>query len=82
MVRPRTWNEGSLMCDRLLDAKAVAELLGCSARQVWKLLASGRLPQSVRLGRSVKWRESDVQRFIGVGCDMNRFDRQSVGAAG
>jgi len=61
------------MCDRLLDVKTVAELLGCSARQVWKLRASGRLPEAVRLGRSVKWRQSDVQRFIECGCDMRQF---------
>ena len=63
------------MCDKLINAKAVAKLLNCSARQVWKLLAGGRLPAAVRLGRSVKWRESDVQRFIAVGCDMDALRR-------
>ena len=62
------------MCDRLLSAKGVAERLNCSARQVWKLLASGRLPAAVRLGRSVKWRQSDIAEFIDAGCDMRTFD--------
>lgn len=65
--------------DKLLSVKEVAERLGCSSRQCWKLLASGRLPEVVRLGRSVKWRDSDVQRFIAVGCDMRRFERDGVG---
>ena len=66
--------EGIAMSDdQLIDVKGVAKLLNCSSRQVWKLLASGRMPDAVRLGRSVKWRRSDIQRFIDVGCNMRAF---------
>ena len=59
--------------DQLLAVKTVADRLAVSARQVWKLLASGRLPQPIRLGRSVRWRQSDLDKFVRVGCDMTRF---------
>jgi excisionase family DNA binding protein len=43
-----------------LSAAEVAELLGISRRHVWKLLASGRLPEPIRLGRSVRWLRDDL----------------------
>ncbi len=72
------------MTDKLIDVKGVAERLGVSARQVWKLAAAGRLPAPVRLGRSVRWRESDIADFIRVGCDMQALDaaQQRVSHAG
>ena len=62
------------MPDKLLRVLEVADRLGVSGRQVWKLAASGRLPGPVRLGRSVRWRATDIQRFIEVGCDMQAFE--------
>jgi len=61
------------MDDRLLSVKVVAGMLDCSSRQVWKLLASGRLPRPLRLGRSVKWKSNDIARFIAAECDMRAF---------
>lgn len=69
--------------DRLLRVQEVAQRLGVSARQCWKLLASGRLPQPVRLGRSVRWRESDISAFIAAGCpDLETFEAAGKGRAG
>jgi len=53
--------------DRLIDVQAVAGLLSLSARSVWKLHAAGRLPSAMRVGRAVRWRLGDVQRFIANG---------------
>ena len=64
------------MHDELINAKEVADMLNCSTRQVWKLMASGRLPQCLRLGRSVKWRLSDIQMFIRIGCNMAAFQSE------
>lgn len=43
-----------------LSVRDVAELLGISTRHCWKLAASGRLPQPIRLGRSVRWIYTDI----------------------
>ena len=51
-----------------LAATEVAELLGISARHVWKLHASGQLPQPVRLGRSVRWNRVELVRWLEAGC--------------
>jgi mRNA interferase RelE/StbE len=53
--------------DRLLSVRDVAARLRVSTRQVWKLASWGRLPKPVRLGRSVRWRESDIRRFVARG---------------
>lgn len=64
--------------DRLIDARAVARLLDMSDRSIWKLSASAKLPAVVRVGRSVKWRLSDIQRFIEVGCNIDVFREQQT----
>lgn len=65
----------------LLTVQEVAEALKVSARQVWKLTASGRLPQPVRLGRSVRWRAADLATFVAGGCDMQKFNAGYAGGA-
>ena len=52
----------------LMTVKDVAARLKISARQVWKLRASGRLPESLRVSRSVRWREVDITRWVELGC--------------
>ena len=72
--------------DRLLTVKLVAERLGISQRQVWKLTASWKLPAPVRVARSVRWRESDIAEYIRLGCPSREvFEagrRQGVSANG
>ena len=50
--------------DRLLRAAQVAEALGVSVRQVWKLRAQGSLPAPIKVGNSTRWRASEIQRWI------------------
>ncbi len=57
--------EETVLPGRLLTAKQVAELLGCSLGNVYGLLESGQLPR-VRIGRQKGYRiaESDLSIFI------------------
>jgi excisionase family DNA binding protein len=52
--------------DALLKAPAVAAQLAVSRRTIERLAAAGVLP-AVRLGRAVRYRESDVARVIKIG---------------
>ncbi len=65
----------------LLTVREVAKTLKVSARQIWKLHSSGRLPAAVRLARSCRWREADISRFIDAGCDMREFEAQAMAGA-
>jgi excisionase family DNA binding protein len=49
----------------LLTAEQVANLLGTSKRQVWRLESAGRIPKPVRLGgRLVRWRWTELVEFV------------------
>lgn len=52
--------------DRLLSARDAAAILGICTRQIWKLRATGALP-ATRIGRSTRFRMSDLQRLVKEG---------------
>ena len=52
----------------LMDVTAVAKLLGCSVRHVYRLADTGRMPMPLRLGRLVRWRRDDLVKWISAGC--------------
>lgn len=63
---------------QLLTAERVAEWLQISTRSVWRLLSSGKLLRPVRLGGNVRWRASELKRWIEAGCPaMKEWDRMS-----
>lgn len=49
---------------KLLDASAVAAMLSVSRSTVYKCAARGQLPESVKIGRRVRWRETDILEMI------------------
>ncbi|MFO0901088.1 MAG: helix-turn-helix domain-containing protein [Pirellulales bacterium] len=49
---------------RLLTAEEFGDRIGLSAQSVRQMGKDGRLPAPVRIGSCVRWRESDVNRFI------------------
>lgn len=50
--------------DRLLTFEELADILGCSAGHLRNLKYRGRAPIAVKLGRSVRFRLSDVRAWI------------------
>jgi excisionase family DNA binding protein len=52
----------------LLDVRAVAALLNCSPRHVYRLADAGRMPPPVRLGALVRWRRQDLDAWLAGGC--------------
>ena len=53
---------------KLLDVGAVAELLDCSTRHVFRLSESGRMPPPCRLGTLVRWPRDQLQSWVEAGC--------------
>ena len=53
---------------KLMNVNQVAHFLGVSTRQVWNLRADGLLPQPVRLGRSSRWRGTELIAWVDAGC--------------
>jgi excisionase family DNA binding protein len=52
----------------LLDVRAVAALLDCSPRHVYRMSDAGRMPAPVRLGALVRWRRQDLDAWQAGGC--------------
>ncbi len=52
----------------LLDVDAVAGLLACSSRHIYRLADMGRMPRPVKLGALVRWSRSAVLDWIAAGC--------------
>jgi excisionase family DNA binding protein len=52
----------------LLDVGAVARLLNCSPRHVYRLADGGRMPAAVRIGALVRWSRQSVLDWIAEGC--------------
>jgi excisionase family DNA binding protein len=52
----------------LLDVRAVAKLLGCSTRHVYRLSDGGQMPAPLKLGALVRWRRQAIEDWIAAGC--------------
>jgi excisionase family DNA binding protein len=57
---------------KLLDVQAVAEMLGCSQRHVYRLSDAGRMPAPVKLGSLVRWSAAAIREWIDKGCPSVR----------
>lgn len=63
----------------LLDVGAVGQLLGCSARHVYRLADGGRMPSPVKLNSLVRWRRAEIDAWIASGCKPIRDVNQKGG---
>jgi excisionase family DNA binding protein len=53
---------------QLLDVRAVAQLLGCSPRHVYRLADRGAMPPPVKVGALVRWSRKAIEDWISTGC--------------
>ena len=53
---------------KLLTVQAVAALLGCSTRQVFRLSKAGKMPPPLKIGHLVRWNQAEIARWIAAGC--------------
>jgi len=55
-----------------VSARQLAEMLGVSLRQIWRLNSAGKLPNSIRLGGSVRWDRDEILKWFKNGCPDRR----------
>lgn len=60
---------------RLVDVRSVAEMLGVSSRQVYRLADAGRMPQPIKLGGAVRWSRRAIVEWIDAGCPPQEDQR-------
>jgi len=61
-------NENTNQHTQLLTAKALATMLSTSVRSIWRYRSSGRLPKTVQIAGAIRWKQSDIDRWIAMGC--------------
>jgi predicted DNA-binding transcriptional regulator AlpA len=52
----------------LLNAEEVAQQFGCTPRHLTNLVARGKAPAPVKLGRLTKWIKADLDAWVADGC--------------
>jgi excisionase family DNA binding protein len=67
-VTPPTAPPDPAVLPALMDVQAVAQLLNCSPRHIYRLSDSGRMPRPVRIGALVRWSRAAVEAWIAAGC--------------
>jgi len=60
--------DASAPLPELLDVRAVAAMLDCSQRHVYRLADAGRLPAPVKLGALARWRRDELKDWLDAGC--------------
>jgi len=60
----------------MLTVHDVARLLGCSARTVYRLTNTGRMPNPVRLNSLVRWPREAIEQWIAAGCPTPKNRRK------
>ena len=74
-MSPSTLQPGAADKPALLDVQAVARLLGCSTRHVYRLSDGGKMPAPVKVGALVRWRRSGpdgIEAWVAAGCPAVR----------
>lgn len=53
--------------ERYIIMSEVCDIMRCSSRTIWRMIAAGKFPEGVLRGRSRVWRESDVMAVADIG---------------
>lgn len=59
----------------MVNARTAAAIVGVSRRSWWRFVAEGKAPQPLRLGGCVRWRVSELRRWIDSGCEGQSADQ-------
>ena len=52
------------MLEKMVGVKEVSAALQVSIRTIWRLQDLGDLPRGRKIGRQVRWRESDIAAYL------------------
>lgn len=57
-------NSTSLLNDKMVDMKFITEFTGLTDKWFYKLISEGLFPKPVKLGRSSRWMQSEVEKWV------------------
>ncbi|EKK3982101.1 AlpA family transcriptional regulator [Cronobacter sakazakii] len=65
----------SLLDDQLVDMRFITKLTGLTDKWFYKLIKDGAFPKPVKLGRSSRWLQSEVEAWLQARIDASRPQR-------
>ncbi|MBS3735060.1 MAG: helix-turn-helix domain-containing protein [Phycisphaerae bacterium] len=60
------------MTESMMTVDDVAKFLGCSARTVYRLIATGAMPAPLRIGGLIRWQREVLESWIARGCPRRK----------
>ncbi|EHN8718618.1 helix-turn-helix transcriptional regulator [Enterobacter hormaechei] len=54
----------SLLDDQLVDMRFITKLTGLTDKWFYKLIKDGQFPKPIKLGRSSRWLQSEVEAWL------------------
>ena len=57
-------NNSSLLNDKMVDMKFITKFTGLTDKWFYKLIQDGNFPKPIKLGRSSRWMQSEVENWV------------------
>lgn len=54
----------SLLDDQLVDMRFITKLTGLTDKWFYKLIKDGLFPKPIKLGRSSRWKQSEIEDWL------------------
>jgi len=67
-------NNTGLLSDKLVDIVFITEFTGLSDKWFYKLIQEGQFPKPIKLGRSSRWLQSEVEAWVQKRIAISRSD--------
>lgn len=65
-------NNTRLLDDKMVDMKFITEFTGLTDKWFYKLISEGKFPEPIKLGRSSRWMQSEVEKWVQERIDASR----------
>ncbi|CQH45562.1 MULTISPECIES: helix-turn-helix transcriptional regulator [Enterobacterales] len=62
----------SLLQDQFIDMVFITSLLGVSDKWIYRLIKEGLFPKQIKLGRSSRWLQSEVEAWLQARIEESR----------
>lgn len=65
-------NNSRLLDDKMVDMKFITEFTGLTDKWFYKLISEGKFPEPIKLGRSSRWLQSEVEKWVQERIEVSR----------
>lgn len=71
----------SLLEDQFVDMAFITKLTGLTDKWFYKLIKDGLFPKPIKLGRSSRWLQSEVENWLQLRIDQSRQANTGIRSA-